>query len=993
MTDPADNNEINVLKSPGTNRILLIGVTIGLLFLLVFTYLAAQYVKTAEQQRLINLKQKVEIARNSIEPILMDVRANRISGDVALGKIRDSVRRMTFTDHTGDNYIFMSSYDGIMLVQPFEPGKEMSNVRDLKDSYGVFIIRELIKKARSTEQKGYVTYHYRPPSTPVPQEKISYVVGIPELGCYIGTGAYMGDIRLKEKTFRNRTASLITILLTLLFLLVYFSKKEILTRNLKLKKENEEHRKTEKKLRESEERYRMLIENANDAIFYFGFSRSGLPTEFLDVNSVACKRYGYTKEEILGMCPVDLAPEESHAFENNAVWNLDSGKSSVFETVHVNKNGKKIPVEISLNRIETNDGKFAIIVARDMTERNQKEEALRLTQFSTENASLGIFWFNGLDGIVYANKQACRMLGYSLEELKKLNLTAINPNFREEVTEKFFEKLRDKKNLTIEENLSHRDGTTFPAAITTEYAEYDGRELLFAYVRDISERKRAERDLRLTQYAVDNSATPIIRFNADSSIIYANLAACRRLGYSREEFLGLTIPDIDAIWTRDYWEKEGIAWLRKNKISNFESVNMHKDGSRFPVEVLCYDAEFEGQEHFYAFVTDITERKQTESRQIESQKMEALGTLAGGIAHDFNNILSGIFGYTQMTARITEDNPKAQKYLHQVHAASERATALVQQILTFSRQDKSQMQPLDMVIIVKEALKLIRASLPANIEIRHDRMPQSGTILADPVQIHQVVMNLCTNAYHAMKETGGILRVDLLPIVLTAEDMVNHEEIPAGKYLELVVSDNGHGIAPHILSRIFEPYFTTKEIGTGTGMGLSAVHGIVKNHGGAIKIASEAGTGTTARVLFPEIEQEAPVSMEIAEPLARGNEHVLLVDDEKALVQLGAEFLGSLGYTVETCTSSVAALDLFKADPDKFHLVITDLTMPVMTGDVLAREIKIIRPGIPIILCTGFSSTMLNENQNTSDIDCILMKPLNILGLSKTIQGLLDSPG
>ncbi len=979
------------LLKPAGDRILLFGLCIGLFFILVFGYLSNQYMKTVEEQRLMDLKQKVQVARNTIAPIVDAHGTGRISSDEALSRIRDLVRRMVYDDHNGPNYIFMSSYEGIMLVQPFEPAKEMSDVLGLKDSYGVFIIQELIKTAQSVKQKGYVTYHYKTPHSTVPQEKISYVVGIPELSCYIGTGAYMEDLRIKETRFLYGTAGLVTVLLVMLFLLISFSKKEIMTRNLKLRKENDDHKQTEKKLMESEARYRMLIENANDAIFYFGFREDGQPGRFLDVNAVACKMYGYERKEFLEISPAELeAGEENGIPPGNAPLNFAPDRDRVFEMRHKSKSGKSIPVEISMSRIETGEGLFAVIVARDMTERNQRESALRLNRFSTENASLGIFWLNGLAPILYANKQACRSLGYSLEELKGMHAWDIDTTLTEEAAALFLEEIRGKKNITVERTLSHRNGTVFPVSITMEYAEYDGRELIIAYTQDITERKRAERELRLTQYAVDHSATPIIRFSPDASVAYANKAAGAQLGYSREELTAMSIPDFDPLWTREFWDSRGLAMLREQRISTFETVNRRKDGVRFPVEVLCYETEFEGEEYFHAFITDITERKSSEKRHLQSRKMEALGTLAGGIAHDFNNILSGIFGYTQMTARLTAKIPKAQQYLNQVNAAGERAAALVQQILTFSRNDKSQMKPLDMAVVVKETLKLMRASLPADIEIRNEMPENGGTILADPTQIHQVVMNLCTNAYHAMADTGGVLRIELAPVVLDSRDMVNYDDIPEGRYLELTVSDNGEGIAPHILSRIFEPYYTTKEPGAGTGMGLSTVHGIVRNHGGAVSVYSEVGVGTTFKVLFPMTEKEEIREMELALPLPGGSERLLFVDDENALVEFAGEFLSGLGYSVEAFTDPLSALEVFRAAPDDFHMVISDLTMPGMTGDRLARKVKKIRPDIPVIICTGFSSSMVSENHKEAGIDHVLMKPLNIHELSNEIRKVLD---
>lgn len=401
---------------------------------------------------------------------------------------------------------------------------------------------------------------------------------------------------------------------------------------------------------------------------------------------------------------------------------------------------------------------------------------------------------------------------------------------------------------------------------------------------------------------------------------------------------------------------------------------------------------FAGVIGFTLDITDLEEaekeKQKLEERIARSEKMEAIGTLAGGIAHDFNNILSAIIGYTELARmQITDDNGPG-RYLDQVMKASQRAKSLVEQILTFSRQGQQELLPMLMEPIVKEALKLLRSSLPTTIEIRQN-LSRCPTVLADATQVHQVLINLCTNAFHAM-EAGGILEVVLKPVIIEMEDTQRFPELQRGQHVMLSVSDTGCGIDPVTIAKIFEPYFTTKQKGKGTGLGLAVVHGIVQKHGGAIRVYSEPGKGTTFHVYLPAVQEACPQKTEEPLPIPTGSETILLVDDEEALVVMAREMLNQLGYKVVTRSSSVEALALFTAKPDTFDLVITDMTMPKLTGDKFASQIKAIRPHVPVILCTGFSDRIGQEQAKAMGIESFLMKPLLPSDLARTVRRVID---
>jgi len=394
--------------------------------------------------------------------------------------------------------------------------------------------------------------------------------------------------------------------------------------------------------------------------------------------------------------------------------------------------------------------------------------------------------------------------------------------------------------------------------------------------------------------------------------------------------------------------------------------------------------------------TDITDLKALEEEKMQfgeklrqTQKMEAIGTLAGGIAHDFNNILSSVIGYSELCLEKVKKDTQLHNNLQEVFNAGMRAKDLVKQILAYSRQTEQELQPIQVKLIVKEALKLLRASLPTTIEIRQN-IESDEAVQADATQIHQILMNLCTNAGHAMREAGGILEVSLSDVELDTEFAAQNSEILPGFYQILSVSDTGHGISANEMEKIFDPFYTTKRPDEGTGMGLSVVHGIVKSHGGAIKVYSELGKGSSFNVYLPIIASVIEQKVEVEEALPRGSEHILFVDDEKPLVDIGKHILEQLGYRVTTRTSSIEALELFRAKSDEFDLVITDMTMPNMSGDELAREMIRIKPEIPVIICTGYSARINQQQAAAMGIRAFVIKPVLKREIVTTVREVLD---
>ena len=390
------------------------------------------------------------------------------------------------------------------------------------------------------------------------------------------------------------------------------------------------------------------------------------------------------------------------------------------------------------------------------------------------------------------------------------------------------------------------------------------------------------------------------------------------------------------------------------------------------------------------------EKKQLEDQLRQAQKMEAIGTLAGGIAHDFNNILAAIMGHTELALMQISDKERAERYLSEVLHASDRAKDLVYQILSFSRQNDSQLKPLQIGTIIKEALRLIRSTLPSTIDIQKKIEEKDNIIIGNATQIHQILMNLCANAAHAMEGSDGTLSVGLQALDVSVEDMAQSSStqcainLVPGRYTCLTVSDTGHGIPSHEIGRIFDPYFTTKEKDVGTGLGLAVVQGIVQNHGGKIEVESRPAKGTTFCVYLPRIKNDFKDEIKILKTIPDGNERILFVDDDPALAELGGKLLTTLGYQVITETDPQAALERYTKTPHSFDLVITDLIMPGLSGEAFAGKVMEIRPDMPIIACTGFSERFNEDRLIVAGIKGVLYKPITIYHLANGIRQALD---
>ncbi|MBW2020218.1 MAG: PAS domain S-box protein [Deltaproteobacteria bacterium] len=644
------------------------------------------------------------------------------------------------------------------------------------------------------------------------------------------------------------------------------------------------------------------------------------------------------------------------------------------------------------------DSNLLVRAIRYAIERKQAEEALRKSEEKYRsifnNAQVGLFRTRISDGkLLECNDRFAQIFGYDNREtcIREYVVSQhyVDPGTREQMLAKI-QQAGEVRN--IEARVSRRDGSI----IWVRYSGYICPEE--GYIEgvgiDITKEKQAVEALRESEekyrLLVDN-ANDAIFVVQDSVIKFSNPRTESLTGYSSEELA--KIPFVNLIHPEDrdmVLKRHGRRLIGDNLPSTYSFRIINRAGEELWVEINAVLITWEGRPGTLNFLRDITAQKRLETQLQHAQRMEAIGTLAGGIAHDFNNILSAIIGNAQL-ALDDLSGPSSVRYsFEQILEASYRATKLVKQILAFSRQHEHERRPVQLNSIVKETLKLLRASLPSTINIRQNIQSDAGVVFADPTQIHQVLMNLCTNAAHAMRENGGVLEVSLVNVDLDAEAVVGHPDLKPGPCLRLTVRDTGHGMDRAVMERIFDPYFTTKGKGEGTGLGLALVHGIVKSHGGAINVHSELGKGTTFHIFLPRLERDAIMEAEVLAPLPKGNERILFVDDEEVLVDVGERMLERLGYKVIASTNSIEALEIFHANPDKFDLVITDQTMPNMTGTELAKGLMRIRPDIPIILCTGFSETITAEKARAMGIREFVLKPIVIDKIAATIRNVLD---
>jgi PAS domain S-box-containing protein len=776
----------------------------------------------------------------------------------------------------------------------------------------------------------------------------------------------------------------------------------------------------EEALRLSEERYRAIFENSLVGIF-----QSTPEGRYIRVNPAFARIYGYESPEDAISSITDIGAQvfvDAEDRKRCLAILRETGTLEQFETRTRRKDCSMIWTVINSRIVRDPDGRTLYIegVIEDITERKNAVEALR----ASEERFIKVFQSNPIpmtiatidEGrLVDVNERAIELSGYSREEMVGRTSIEIGLWAYPEERDWLIAQLRETG--LLRDGLAHfrtKEGNVAPALWSADRIRLGENEVLLTTIHDISLQVEAQEKLRQSEekyrLLAENVTDVIWTANLNLALTYVSPSSERVFGWSPSAWMSLplrnflTPASLETVLRllREEIDNAGPIGSEGPRVITAELELYRKDGSTGWYEVSSHVIrDDDGRPLSLIGVTrDIAERKDAEEQKArleqqlrQAQKMEAVGTLAGGIAHDFNNILFAIIGYSELCLQDIVDE-ESRWNLTQILSACSRAKALVNQILAFSRQVEQERRPLDIVPLAKEAVKFLRSSLPATIDLSLDARVTNSVIMGDATQIHQVLMNLCTNAAHAMRASGGRLRI-----------LIDNAAPPAGLlpdgtdgirpegFLHLGVSDTGQGIEPAQLNRIFDPFFTTKAPGEGTGLGLSVVYGIVKSLGGTIGVNSTPGRGSTFDIYLPPVAARGQEPERPVEPIPRGTESVLFVDDEGHLVEVMGQVLSALGYRVTTVRESRNALQMFRENPESFDLVITDMTMPDMTGAELAREILRLRPDTPIILCTGYSELIGEEEALKMGIRRFLMKPLFMGDVAREIRAVLADHG
>ncbi len=794
---------------------------------------------------------------------------------------------------------------------------------------------------------------------------------------------------------------------------------------------------TELTIREREKRYRAIMENAYDLIIEVDEAGT-----FLYASPNFKEVLGYAPQTLIGSNIFSFVHADDHAMvvkEFEGMLAVGNARA-IYRYRH--QTGEYRWFESTGRVFHTTRGDIrGVIVTRDITDRKKSEEALEAIVQGTVAPGSQNFFQNLVRQLADALQVPMVFLAERVEEsFPIVHGVAFwhRDHFEEEFEyncldgpcEKVFEgdpvyfsegvQAQFPKNPTVKTlNLESYCGTPLfnsEGEIVGNLAIMDQKPLsvnaqdqsllqVFAARAGAElERKRAQDALQASEerYRVLYDEAPLMYFTVDSNleILSVNQFGAKMLEYEHEDLVGQSVRMVVDSEDQDIFCQEiEECFASTDQASQRVFRKVKKDGTRLWVRETSRSILGPNQQRMLLLsCEDITEQKrvevalaQSEKQLRHTQKMEAIGTLAGGIAHDFNNILGAILGYSELALTLAKHEPKLTSYLGEVLTAGNRAKELVKQILAFSRQSDQEREAVDLNKMVEEALKMVRATLPTTIAIRSTLARDSAVVFADATQMHQVIMNLCANAEFFMRKQGGELILNVSSINLTADLGREFSNLKPGMYLQLTIQDSGQGMSPQVLERIFEPFFTTKGLGEGTGLGLAVVHGIIAGHGGHISASSVVGQGTTFTVLLPRLDVVLPAQIANAVEWPQGKGKILFVDDEDVLARWGEQVLTHLGYTVVTKTNPHEAVELFHKHPDQFDVVVTDQTMPTMSGEALAKALREIRHDIPIVLCTGFSHTMSEEKANQLGLKSFLMKPVNGAVLAKTLQDVLEN--
>lgn len=752
---------------------------------------------------------------------------------------------------------------------------------------------------------------------------------------------------------------------------------------------------------ESERKYRLLFEQMTSgfALHEIICDHKGKPVDyrFLEVNPAFERMLGMKEGNIIGKTVKEVLPDVE------PFWIETYGKVALKgESVSFEHFAEPLNAWYEVVAYSPEPGKFATVF-EDITAQRQAREMLKKSEarFKAlfDEAPIGYHELDKKGNITNVNKTEAEMLGYTKEEMigQPVWKFAATPKAKERVQKKL--KGQNLSKPGFETIYRKKNGRTIPVIIHDRLIKDENGKIIGIYstIQDNTEWKKmqkrmAESELRFRSL-VESATDAIVLADARGRVILWNNAATKIFGFTAEEMKGQSIEKLmpeDVRKVHDTYLKRIREGGEPRIAGKTVELKAHrKDGSEFPAEFSLSIWEVLRKKYFTAIIRDISERKTLEKQLRQSQKMEAIGTLAGGIAHDFNNILGAIMGYTELSLDDVAPDSITHSNLSKVLTASNRAKDLVKQILTYSRMEEHDIVPVRIQDAVTESLGLLRATIPASIKLNTLLEAKKATVLADPSQVHQILMNLTANASQAIGDKSGTITISVKEVEISPGSN-GHPSFLSGRFVELKVADTGCGMSQNIIDRIFDPFFTTKEVGQGTGLGLSVIKGLVDKMNGHITVTSEVGKGTVFTILLPLLENNPLKETFEQKDIPGGNESILYVDDESDLVEIGRHKLESLGYAVTGMTDSKRALELFKSDVTQFDMVITDQAMPRLTGKELSEAILKIRPDIPIIMCTGYSDTVDEAVAKEIGIRRFFYKPVNAKDLARAVREVFE---
>ncbi|MFW6332745.1 MAG: PAS domain-containing hybrid sensor histidine kinase/response regulator [Thermodesulfobacteriota bacterium] len=805
---------------------------------------------------------------------------------------------------------------------------------------------------------------------------------------------------------------------------IHQREKDLENLNTHLENEIQERKQTALSLRKSEQHWHDIIQFASVGIY-----QTGVDGRILLVNPKLAEVFGYGSPEELSESVSSFADLYADPEDRTRLLqkNRSEGPVTGAEIRFKHTSGRDIWCHLSCRMTELNGEPVYEGFLMDMTERKQAENALRTSErrlaqiidflpdptFVIDVDSRVIAWNRAIEALT--DVPAETMLGkgdfeYAIPFYKERRPILIDlvRSWNEETAARYLY-VKRKGHVLVSETEDppfKPDDSCFWNAACLLFDENGAITGAIETIRDISEAKRVERSLRESKYRFktffNSNPDGVAIIGFDGAILDVNKSLLQMTGYAKEALID---GDFKNFIPSEYHPEIQASFghfgkgLAPNHSLEVEYVT--REGRRIPANVrawLMTDRESRPM-GIGVFLKDLSQIKHLSSEKADlekqlqqSQKLEAIGTLAGGIAHDFNNIMAGILGYSELIQiKYTENFPELSDYIDRILKAGNRARDIVRHILQYSREENGLCAPVDIAPLVRESIQLLESTLPAHVQVIENLTTHEERVSADPARIHQVIMNLCTNAGHSLKKRGGNIIVSLEKIDLNEPRQANGLKIPAGPYLQLTVSDTGDGIAPDIIDRIFDPYFTTKSVDEGTGLGLSVTLGIVKNLKGLIEVESIVNVGTAFTVFLPEVQEHAFSPTNRMDDISQGGqEHILIIDDEPYFLEAVKEHLTLLGYRVTAEGSSLRALDSFRTASKDFDLILTDQSMPEMTGIQLAGLIRELNPAVPIILCTGFSDQVTPQSAGQFGISRFLMKPVSRATLAQAVFELLQ---